>query len=110
MADRKGIDMAPPKQSSSKLKFVKRDVRDANIKDDFVGCDSLVHLAFIVMPLRSEAEMDSINIDGTKNVFEAASNAGIKNVVYTSSVATLRLQDSGRSADETDFSLSPRAW
>jgi len=82
-----GIDMVQP-PASSKLQFVKRDVRNPEIEKDFAGMDCIVHLAFIVMPIRSESETDSINIGGTKNVFEAAARAGVKNIVYTSSVAS----------------------
>ncbi len=81
-----GIDLVEPPRSS-KVRFVKRDVRDPQIEKDLEGADAVVHLAFIVMPIRSESETDSINIGGTKNVFEAAARAGIKNIVYTSSVA-----------------------
>jgi UDP-glucose 4-epimerase len=63
-------------------------VRAPEIEKDIAGVDAIVHLAFIVMPIRSESETDSINIGGTKNVFEAAARAGIKNIVYTSSVAS----------------------
>ncbi len=81
-----GIDIVAPPHFE-KCRFSKRDVRDPLIEDDLNGCDSLVHLAFIVMPIRGESKMDSINIDGTKNVFRAAAKKGIKKIVYTSSVA-----------------------
>jgi dihydroflavonol-4-reductase len=35
--------------------------------------------------------MFSANVDGTRNVMEAAGNAGVRRIVYTSSVATLGL-------------------
>lgn len=76
----------PPK--SPKIIFVKRDVRDDSLADDLSGCDSLVHLAFIVMPIRSEKETDSINIEGSRNVFYQSARAGIKNIVHLSSVAS----------------------
>lgn len=76
----------PPK--SPKTIFVKRDVRDASLVDDLKGYDSLVHLAFIVMPIRSEKETDSINVEGSRNVFYQSARAGIKNIVHLSSVAS----------------------
>src|SRR5262249_15362548 len=39
-------------------------------------------------------EMFSANVDGTRNVMEAAGNAGVRRIVYTSSVATLGLPKS----------------
>jgi nucleoside-diphosphate-sugar epimerase len=44
-----------------------------------------VHLAFIIMG--GPAESSSVNLDGSRNVFEAAVAAGAKRLVYASSVA-----------------------
>lgn len=41
------------------------------------------------------------NVDGTRAVMQAALNARCERVVYTSSVATLKLHDDGRPSDET---------
>jgi nucleoside-diphosphate-sugar epimerase len=81
-----GIDVSEP-PASPKLRFVKTDVRSPAIKEELQGCDALIHLAFIVMPIRSEGETDSINVFGTKNVLRAAADLGIRKIVYTSSVA-----------------------
>lgn len=83
-----GIDVKEP-APSKKVTFIHRDIRDAQIQSDLKGCDALVHLAFVVMPVRkTDAVIDSINVDGTKNVFRKAAEAGIKKIVYTSSVAS----------------------
>jgi nucleoside-diphosphate-sugar epimerase len=49
------------------------------------GADVVVHLAFIIIGAR--AEMRTVNLEGSRNVFEAAVAAGAKRLVYTSSVA-----------------------
>jgi UDP-glucose 4-epimerase len=49
------------------------------------GADVLVHLAFIILGSREETQR--VNLEGTRNVFEAATSAGLKRFVYTSSVA-----------------------
>ncbi|MEA2426095.1 MAG: UDP-glucose 4-epimerase [Thermoleophilaceae bacterium] len=54
----------------------------ANLVED---ADVLVHLAFIILGGRDETR--SINLEGTRNVFEAAVSSGVKRFVYTSSVA-----------------------
>ncbi len=46
-------------------------------------------------------EIIATNTDGTRAVMHAALNAGVERVVYTSSVATLRLSDDGTPSDET---------
>jgi UDP-glucose 4-epimerase len=47
--------------------------------------DVVVHLAFMIMG--SARQSRRVNLDGSRNVFEAAANAGVKRVVYASSVA-----------------------
>jgi len=82
-----GIDLKAPSTDFSKLEWRKRDVRDAGIWKDFQGCDALIHLAFIVMPLRKTSEALDINIEGSKNVFSASAKARVKKIIYTSSCA-----------------------
>jgi nucleoside-diphosphate-sugar epimerase len=49
------------------------------------GADVVVHLAFIVV--KASAASADINIEGSRNVFEASAAAGVPRLVYTSSVA-----------------------
>jgi UDP-glucose 4-epimerase len=84
-----GIDLVPPTGTYSKLVFHKQDIRDPGMKETLAGCDTLVHLAFIVgrpysMPL---AEAASINLGGTWNTCRAAAEAGVRKLVVSSSVA-----------------------
>src|SRR5918998_5236257 len=58
-----------------------REDVDALVKD----ADVVVHLAFIVLGA-SDATRE-INLEGSRNVFEATVAAGAKRLVYTSSVA-----------------------
>jgi dihydroflavonol-4-reductase len=44
--------------------------------------------------------MNRVNVQGTVELFRAAAAAGVTRIVYTSSVATLRLSGSDQSADE----------
>jgi len=80
-----GIDVAEPVAGSPKLDFHQLDVRDARLAKIFVGVDAVIHLAFQHDPIRDEARMRSINVEGTRNVFEAAATAGVRKVVYPSS-------------------------
>lgn len=82
-----GADIKPPPQEFKKVRFIKRDIRDPKLAEDFKGADVLIHLAFIVMPIRDMAETNSINIQGSINAFESAAKAGIKKIVQASSVA-----------------------
>jgi len=62
------------------------DVRDADLVEAFAGVDVVVHLAFQMDPIRDLDAMRSINVDGTRNVMEAARSAGVGRVIYLSSV------------------------
>lgn len=55
------------------------------------GADVVVHLAFIVLAA-GEASRD-INLEGSRNVFEAAVAAKARRLVYTSSVAAYGFSD-----------------
>ncbi|MGZ4276697.1 MAG: NAD-dependent epimerase/dehydratase family protein [Solirubrobacteraceae bacterium] len=57
------------------------------------GADVVVHLAFVV--LGAGRESHGVNVDGSRNVFEAAVTAGVERLVYASSVAAYGFPDVG---------------
>jgi len=66
------------------------------------GCEALFHVAAdyrLWVPDREK--MNRVNVQGTVDLFQAAVAAGVSRIVYTSSVATLRLRSDGIPADET---------
>jgi nucleoside-diphosphate-sugar epimerase len=64
------------------------DVRDPDIGKYFAGCDAVLHLAFVVEKgSRDATAVEAINVGGTKNVFAAAAKAGVKHILYASSIA-----------------------
>jgi nucleoside-diphosphate-sugar epimerase len=85
------IGMARRPFNPAELGLEKTEYRQGDIldKDSITalvdGADVLVHLAFII--LGGADETQRINLDGTRNVFEAAVSGGVKRFVYTSSVA-----------------------
>jgi UDP-glucose 4-epimerase len=69
-----------------KTEYRRGDILDRAAVDKLVaGVDVVAHLAFIVV--RASASSYQINIEGSRNVFEAAVAAGVRRLVYTSSVA-----------------------
>ena len=84
-----GIDLVPPVGTYSKLDFYLKDIRDAGIQTILQGCDTVVHLAFIVGRPYSMSfqETASINLGGTWNVCRATAQAGVRKLVISSSVA-----------------------
>jgi nucleoside-diphosphate-sugar epimerase len=78
----------PAAHGWTKTRYLRGDVRDAEmLKESFRGADVVVHLAFQVTGAASGAAIRSVNIDGTRNAFEAAAAAGASRFVYASSVA-----------------------
>lgn len=81
------LDLRPPIVASTKLTSIRADVRDGGLERHMEGADALVHLAFLVTQAVPREEMRSINVDGSKNVFQAALRARVPSIVYASSVA-----------------------
>ena len=74
----------PASQGLEKTEYRQGDVLDRDAVQALAGeADVLVHLAVIIVGGREETR--SVNLEGSRNVFEAA--RGVKRLVYTSSVA-----------------------
>jgi UDP-glucose 4-epimerase len=75
-----------PDYGFKRLEYRQGNVLDEEDVERFVaGADVVVHLAFII--LGSHEETRSINLEGSRNVFQAAIACGAKRLVYASSVA-----------------------
>jgi UDP-glucose 4-epimerase len=91
------IGMARRPFDPAEFDLEKTEYRQGDILDEdsvtglAEGCDVLVHLAFII--LGGHEETHRINLEGTRNVFNAATSAGLKRFVYTSSVAAYGFHD-----------------
>ena len=85
------------------LEFVEGDLRDvAAVTSAVKGARHVFHVAADYrLWARDPREIFAANVDGTRNVMQAALRAGVERVVYTSSVATLALRPDGTPADET---------
>jgi|tagenome__1003787_1003787.scaffolds.fasta_scaffold20974204_3 UDP-glucose 4-epimerase len=82
----------PAEHGWTRTEYRQGDVLDRAAVDALVeGADVVVHLAFIVV--RASSDTRDINIDGSRNVFEAAVAAGAKRLVYASSVAAYGFPD-----------------
>jgi UDP-glucose 4-epimerase len=69
-----------------KVSYRRGDVLDREAVKELVrGADVVVHLAFLIMGGREETR--AVNLEGSRIVFEAAASAGVRRLVYASSVA-----------------------
>jgi UDP-glucose 4-epimerase len=82
------VDVQPPRRPSPHAEFVRSDVRDSTAIRELLErerIDAVVHLAFILNPIRDEARMYDIDVNGTDAVLRAASAAGTGQVLVASS-------------------------
>ncbi len=67
-----------------------------SLKPALAGCDAVVHVAADYrLWIPEPAAMYRANVDGTRELLRMAREAGVKRVVYTSSVATMRFRRDG---------------
>jgi len=84
------------------VEIVTGDLTDQTSLDRaLLGCSALFHVAAVYrLWVPQPQEIYDANVNGTRNLMIAAANAGVKRIVYTSSVATLGLNRDGSPADE----------
>jgi UDP-glucose 4-epimerase len=76
----------PAAHGWKRTEYRRGDVLDrASVEGLVEGADVVVHLAFVV--LKASSETRHVNVEGSRNVFEATVAAGAKRLVYSSSVA-----------------------
>jgi UDP-glucose 4-epimerase len=76
----------PAEEGWEKASYRRGDILDRGaLAALFDGADVAVHLAFAIFGGREETRQ--VNLQGTRNVFEVALRAGVRRLVYASSVA-----------------------
>jgi nucleoside-diphosphate-sugar epimerase len=82
----------PSSRNWRKTEYRQGDVQDsATVKDAVKGADVVVHLAFAVLTAGDASR--TVNVEGSRNVFEAAVAAGAERICYASSVAAYGFHD-----------------
>lgn len=85
------------------VEAVEGDVLDPeSLKPAFKGVDKVFHLAGIIsiMPGKNTL-VQRVNVEGTRNILAAAVRAGVKRLVYTSSIHAIHRAPHGTTIDET---------
>ena len=80
-------DIQAPTVESSKLTFLKKDIREPSLLDFWRDQDvtTVVHLAFVVDPMHDEKLMYDINVNGTLNVLKICEELEVGHVIVASS-------------------------
>ena len=88
------------------LQFRKTDWAAADIAEDdlvplFTGADAVVHLAWLIQPSHDLSQLWRVNVEGSTRVFRAVAEAGVRTLVYASSVGVYSPGPKDRAVDET---------
>ena len=78
------------------------DLRDPDsLRAGMAGCEFVFHVAADYrLWARDRNELYRSNVEGTRNILQAARDSGVRRVIYTSSVATMGFGNDGRLTDE----------
>jgi nucleoside-diphosphate-sugar epimerase len=91
------FDISPeygyPEKNDGRVVVKQGDIRDIEaVRSAMSGCDIVVHTA-AALPLYSEEDIRTTDVDGTRNVLQAAHDAGIERVIQISSTAVYGIPD-----------------
>ena len=83
------------------------DLRDStSVERAISGCSGVFHVAaYYRLWAKDPAELYRSNVDGTRNVLEAAKKAGVERVVYTSTVGCIGIPNDGLGDEDAKISL-----
>jgi dihydroflavonol-4-reductase len=89
--------------SGLNIEFLEGDLRDrTSLERATAGVRYVFHVAADYrLWARDRREIFASNVEGTRNLMEAALGAGVERVIYTSSVATIAVRSDGTAADES---------
>jgi nucleoside-diphosphate-sugar epimerase len=96
-----GIARRVPDAERPRTRWVRADIVSAPLEPLFAGADAVIHLAWLIQPSRDAALLRSVNVDGSRRVFEAAAAAGAKALVHASSVGVYSPGPKDRRVDES---------
>lgn len=78
---------------ADQVEIFQGDIRDQTLVDRVMdGIDIVIHTA-AALPLYSEEEILTTDIDGTRNILQAAKNSGVDRVIHISSTAVYGIPD-----------------
>ena len=96
-----GIARRIPDWHPPRTRWVRADVAADPLEPHFAGADAVVHLAWLIQPSRDGAELERVNVEGSRRVFEAAAAAGAGALVHASSIGAYSPGPKDRRVDES---------
>ena len=96
-----GVARRTPRWRPLNTQWVSRDVERDDLTPWFTGADAVIHLAWLIQPSRDGRELERVNVDGSRRVFETAAQAGVPALVHASSVGVYSPGPKDRAVDES---------
>jgi UDP-glucose 4-epimerase len=90
-----------PKLQYPKTEWAPVDISSSELVPHFRGADAVIHLAWLIQPGRDLATLRATNVDGSARVFAAVAAAGVRALVYASSVGAYSPGPKDRRVDES---------
>jgi nucleoside-diphosphate-sugar epimerase len=87
--------------ATSRIKWRERDVVRDDIRPDLQDADAVICLSWLIQPSRNAEKLRAVNVDGSRRVFEAASDVGVRHLLYASSVGAYSPGPKDRPVDES---------
>ena len=103
----RGMARNPARVRELELEIVTGDLKDRESLDRAIsGCGSVFHVAADYrLWARDPSELYRSNVDGTRNLLDAASAAGVERLVYTSTVGCIGIPAGREGNEETPVTL-----
>jgi UDP-glucose 4-epimerase len=95
-----GLARRMPRWQAPRTRWERADVARDDLRPLFQGADAVIHLAWLIQPSRDGAELERVNVDGSRRVFEAAA-AEVPALVHASSVGVYSAGPKDRRVDES---------
>ena len=96
-----GIARRIPNWTPPKVRWVSADVASDDLTSAFAGATAVIHLAWLIQPSRDDAQLERVNVRGSRRVFDAAIAAGVDALVHASSVGVYSPGPKDRAVDES---------
>jgi UDP-glucose 4-epimerase len=96
-----GIARRRPQIEFPKTQWVAADVASSELERHLRGADAVVHLAWLIQPSRDRNLLWRVNVEGSTRVFRAVAAAGVRALVYASSIGAYSPGPKDRAVDES---------
>jgi nucleoside-diphosphate-sugar epimerase len=83
------------------IKWLSRDVATDDLRPDFEGADAVICLAWLIQPSHQIPKLQTVNVKGSRRVFQAAAEAGVETLLYSSSVGAYSYGPKDHAVDES---------